>query len=185
MHSGLVGTSILHNLSLAVAYGGPLFAKAGLKKAVLQGISSDKERGKVIEIAWTSFNKLNVPAHLLFTGTWLVERRAIKHYFASRQTSKLVMVKDLAIGAALVTGVANVVAGEMMKRDFPNGAPYPAEGNVTPAEAAKIAKYVRFFKVAGRINRVALAGSIALGPAIGASIFRHSTRGLLARLLGK
>lgn len=185
MHSGLVGTSILHNLSLAIAYGGPLFAKTGLKKAVLQGISSDKERGQVIQIAWTEFNKLNVPAHLLFTGTWLVERSAIKRYFANRQTNKLVMAKDLAIGTALVSGVANVVAGEMMKRDFPNGVPYPSEGNVDPAEAAKIAKYTKFFRTVGRINRVAVAGSIALGPVIGASIFRHSSRGLLGRLLNK
>lgn len=183
MHSGLIGNAILHNLSLAVVYGGQAFAKAGLKPAVLQGVSSDKERGKVMDIAWSEFNKINVPAHLVFTGTWLIERGAIKRFSGDKRTLRLVGLKDALIGGALVTGVANVVAGKMMKRDFPDGVPYPSEGHVTPSEAAKIARYIGFFRVVGGLNHALVGASIATSTLIGASIVRNKSRGLLAKLL--
>lgn len=181
MHSGYITNAIVHNLSLAVAYGGPTFARP-LRTALLQGVSSDKDRGKAMQIAWTEFNKINVPAHLAFTATWLVERNAIKRYVGGRTTNKLVGVKDLLIGGALVTGVANVIANEMMKRDFPNGAPIPSEGNVTPSDAAKIARYVGFFRVVGGLNHALTGASIAISPIIGASVVRSMSRGLLGRL---
>ncbi|MFT3775967.1 MAG: hypothetical protein QM820_62275 [Minicystis sp.] len=185
MHSGLIGNAILHSLSLAVVYGGQAFAKASLKKAVLQGVSSDRERGKVLEIAWSEFNKIQVPAHLVFTGTWLIERSAIKRFSGDKRTMRLIGVKDALIGGALATGVANVVAGRMMKRDFPDGVPYPSEGNVTPAQAAKIARYIGFFRVVGTANHLLVGASIATSTLIGASILRNKSRGLLAKLLNR
>lgn len=184
MHTkkGLVTTAIIHNLSLAVAYGGPIFATMALRPALLQGSSSDKDRGKVMQIAWAEFTKINVPAHLAFTATWLVERAAIKRYYGTRRTNKLVAVKDALIAGALLTGVANVVAGRMLKRQFPDGVPYPAEGNVTPEQAEKIARYVNFFRVVGGLNRALVGASIAAGPVIGASILRHQKRSVLSRL---
>ncbi|APR81533.1 Hypothetical protein A7982_06882 [Minicystis rosea] len=175
MHSGLIATSILHNLSLAVAYGGQAFAKAGLKDAVLQGITSDRERGKVIEIAWTQFNKkVNVPAHIVFTGTWLIQRAAIKRFAGHGRTMRLVRVNDVLIGGALLTGIATVLAGQKMKREFPNGVAYPAEGNVSPTEAAKIASYLRFFRVVGTLNHGLIGASIAVNTLLGVSLVRHA-----------
>lgn len=184
MHTGLVANAIVHNLSLAVAYGGPIFGSRPLRLALLQGVTSDQERGKAMQVAWTEFNKINVPAHLAFTATWLAERGTIKR-IGGRTTDNLVTLKDVLIGGALVTGVANVVAGEMMKRDFPNGAPLPSEGNVTPSDAAKIARYVGFFRVVGGLNRALVGASIAASPIIGASLFRTYGRGMLARLFKK
>jgi len=181
--SGLIRTAIIHNIALAIAYGGPVFAKAGLKKAVLQGVSSPKERGKVLEIAWSEYEKINVPAHLAFTATWLLERKALSRYFPDKRTKRLVMVKDFLIGGALLTGVANRVAGEMMKRDFPDGVPYPAEGEISPEKVEKAARYITFFRVMGPLNHALIGASIATGTLIGASVVRHAGRGLLARLL--
>lgn len=182
MHTGLVTNSIVHNLSLAVAYGGPMFGARPFRLALLQGVTSDQERGKAMQIGWTQFNKINVPAHLAFTATWLAERGAIKR-FGGRRTDNIVAVKDALIAGALVTGVANVVANEMFKRDFPNGAPIPAEGNVMPSDAAKIARYGLFFRVVGTLNRAFLGASIAAGPVLGASLLRDTARGTLRRLL--
>lgn len=181
MHSGMITNAIIHNLSLAIAYGGPTFGR-GLRKAVLQGVSNDKERGKVMEIAWNEFNKINVPAHLAFTATWAVERSAIKRYFGSPAVDKLVTIKDVAIGGALLTGVANVVAGKMMQREFPEGVAYPAIGNVSPEKAEKIARYVDFFRVMGPLNHALIGASIALNPVLGANVVRQTARGMLARL---
>jgi hypothetical protein len=124
-----------------------------------------------------------VPAHAAFTVTWLIERRALNRYFPDKQTKRLVNIKDALIAGALATGVANTVVGEMMKRDFPQGVPYPAEGNIAPEKVEKFARYLSYYKVMGPLNRALIAGSIATGTLIGASVVRHAGRGLLSRLL--
>ena len=182
MHSGLIATSILHNLSLAAVYGGQAFAKASLKDAVLQGVTNDRERGKVMEIAWTQFNKkVNLPAHVVFTGTWLIQRAAIKRVAGHTETMRLVRINDALIGGALITGLATALVGARMKREFPNGVPYPAEGNVSPADAMKIDQYLRFFRVVGGLNHALVGASIALNTLLGVSLVRGAARRLFTR----
>src|SRR5262249_49370512 len=123
--------------------------------------------------------------HIAFTTTWLIERAAINKYVSDKRTRKLVTVKDVLIAGAVVTGVANTIVGAMMKRDFPEGAPLPAEGETTPEKAEKIARYALYYKVMGSVPIARLAGSIAMPPVIAASIIRSSRRGLIARLLAK
>lgn len=184
MHSGFITTAIVHNLSLAVAYGGTIYGKTALGPAVLQGISIDRERGRVMQIAWNEFNKRNVPAHLALSMTWLVQRNGIKRFTSDRATRSLVTIKDALTLGALVTGVANVAASKMLEREYPKGVPIPAEGNVSPESAAKITRYVNFFRVVGGLNVALLGASIAVGPLLGASIIRSRRRGGLAgRLL--
>jgi hypothetical protein len=183
MHSGIVGTSIIHNLSLAVAYGGPIFAKVGLYKAVMEGEKDPKERGKVVAKAWEHFTPVNLAAHVAFTGTWLIERRAIKRYFADKRTTRLVNLKDILIGGALVAGVANVAVGRMMKRDFPEGLSLPLSTTHLPADRAmKLQRYITYYRVMGPVHQALLGASIATGPVLVTSIIRHTARSLLSRL---
>jgi hypothetical protein len=184
MHTGLIKVAAIHNLSLATAYGGLLFAKVALRPSVLKDVAPT-ERVKLMEDVWTKFNKINVPAHLLFTGTWLIERKAIKHYFMDRHTNKLVAVKDVLIAGALITGVANVIAGEMLKRQLPAGTDVEKLATKNPEKAAILARYVAFFKVMGPLNLALIGASIAIGPRIAASIIAHSRMGLLGRLLSR
>jgi uncharacterized membrane protein len=183
MHSGLTTNAIIHQLSLAVAYGGGTFANVALKNAVMQGVSDPKERGKVMDIAWTQFNKVNVPAHVAFTATWLVERKAIKTFFGDQTTRKLVGVKDALVAGALITGVANTIAGEMLRREYPEGLPLPAIGNISNEKAQKLTQYMTYFRVMGPLNHALIGASIAIGPVIGSSVIRSSARSLLTRLL--
>jgi uncharacterized membrane protein len=186
MHSGIITAAIVHNLSLAVAYGGPLFGKYALRPAVLEDAAAKPvERGKILEDAWSRFSKINRRAHLAIGVTWLLERHAIKTHISDQHTRKLVALKDVLVSGVLVTGLANTIAGEMMKRDFPNGVPIPAAGNTTPENAAKIERYVTFFRIMGSLNMALVGGSIALGPVITAAAFRASRRSLISRLLGK
>lgn len=181
MHTGFVTIAIMHHLSLAAAYGGSIFARVALKNAVLQGISSDKERGKTLEIVWSEWNKVNVPAHIMFAGTWALERNAISSRFTDPSTQRLLVAKDVLTAGALVVGVLNVLTGQAMKREFPEGVPYPAEGNLPPEQVEKVARFRSYYRIMGPLHRALLAGSIAIGPAIGANILRQRG-GLLGRL---
>jgi uncharacterized membrane protein len=184
MHSGIVAAAAVHNLSLAVAYGGSIYGRMALRRATIESVSDPKQRGKLLSQAWTRFNRVNVPAHALFTATWLIERSAINHApFASNRTRRLVAVKDLLVTGALISGVSNVIAGEMMKKEFPEGVAITDNGNVSTEQAQKAQKYLDYFRVMGPLNTALVGGSIILGPVIGASIHRNARTGLIGKLL--
>lgn len=183
MHSGIVAAAAVHNLSLAVAYGGSIYGRMALRRATIESVTDPKQRGKVLSQAWTRFNRINVPAHALFTATWLVERHAINRgLFTGNRTRRLVAVKDLLVTGALVSGVSNVIAGEMMKKEFPEGVSITDNGNVSPEQAEKAQKYLNYFRVMGPLHTALVGSSIILGPVIGASIVRNAGRGLLSKL---
>jgi uncharacterized membrane protein len=182
MHTLVKTAAVIHNLALATAFGGPLFARVGLRRAVIKEIPGEKERGRVLECAWTRFNKLNVPAHLLFTGTWIIERKAIMRLHVSHHTQRLIALKDVLIVGALATGLANVAAGKKLRREFPEGFPVRAEER---SSDPKVEKYHRYFRVMGPLNLFFVGASLAIGPAIAGSIIHSSRRGLLARLFGR
>src|SRR6185295_8551327 len=117
----------LHNLSLAIAYGGPVFAKAALHPASKE-IKSDKERGKLLMTAWNNFIPIDVTAHLAFTATWLYGRKVLKSRRLSHETAALVALKDVLIGGALITGIANAIVGAAYARRFPQGVPVSPTG---------------------------------------------------------
>jgi hypothetical protein len=171
----------LHNLSLAIAYGGPVFAKAALHPAAKE-IVSDKERGKLLETAWNKFIPIDVAAHLTFTATWLYGRKIIKSRRLSNETEALVTLKDVLIGGALITGLANAMVGKAYAKRFPQGVPVSPTGEIT-GKSSEARKFQQYFKVMGPLNRALVAGAIAVGPAITVSIFRSMRRGMLARLL--
>jgi uncharacterized membrane protein len=182
MHTLVKAAAVIHQLSLAAAYGGPLFAKVGLRPAVKREIKDMPTRVRLMTSVWSKFNnKVNVPAHVLFTATWIVERNAILRVANDRRTRGLVHIKDVLITGALLTGVANVLAGKALKRELKA----EAQGEATTTQKATLRKYRAFYKVMGPLNMALIAGSIAIGPAIGASIIRNQRRGLIGRLLYK
>jgi uncharacterized membrane protein len=181
MHTLVTAACAVHNLSLAKALGGPLFAKAGLRPALISEIKDEKERGRILASAWTNYNRINVPAHVLFTATWLVERRAVLGLQVDRRTQKLVAVKDFLIAGALVTGLANVAVGKMIVRDYPEGVPVTDEATTTTD--AKLEKYRAYFRVMGPANLFFVGASLAIGSAIGGGVIRSLERRIFARLL--
>src|ERR1700722_3209950 len=119
MHSLVKAACAIHNLSLATAFGGGIFARKALRPAVIAEIKDEKERGKVMAAAWNHYNMRNVPAHVVFTATWLVERHAILGMHIDKETRKLVSFKDVLITGALLTGLATVAASKQLQRDYP------------------------------------------------------------------
>jgi hypothetical protein len=183
MHALVKAASAIHHISLAAAYGGPLFAKVALHPAVVAEIKDEKERVRLMEKTWSKFtDKVNLPAHIAFTVTYLIERRAIKQIHLDRRAKVLLAVKDVLVAGALVTGLANIAVGKKLARELPGGV--PAKGS-TESTQAVLAKYRKFYKVMGPLNMAFVAGSIVIGPYLGAAIFRSAKKNFLARLFSR
>lgn len=197
MKSLAVAAGAIHGLSLAVAYGGPVFAKVGLKRS-LKGVAKD-ERRAIMQTAWSKFSKVNVPAHVGFTASWVILRSLSRNLHASRQTKNLMVAKDVLIAGALLTGVAATVTGKALKRAAAHKVEKPGEidkpsttkdkATNKPESAATherhYNKLMRLEKKLGRANMACLAGAIIISPAIAVGLLRSTRMGLLARIFNR
>ncbi len=195
-----VAAGAIHGLSLSVAYGGPVFAKVGLKPA-LRKIAAKSERRAVMQKAWSNFSKVNVPAHVGFTASWLILRTMVGHIYLNRSTKNLLVAKDVLIAGALITGVAATVTGKALKRasekknNAGTGATTPAKPTKSgeadkpaagkPATDKKYNRLLRLEKKLGRANMAFLAGAIIISPAIGMGIIRSQRMNILQRLFDR
>jgi hypothetical protein len=193
-----VAAGAIHGLSLAVAYGGPVFAKVGLKRA-LRKLHSKEERRAAMQAAWSQFSKVNVPAHVGFAASWVILRSMLGHVRLDNSTKNLLMVKDGLIAGALVTGVAATITGKALKRAQRASTTKPTEekpvtnrekpahkAESTAASKKQFNKLLRLEKTLGRANMAFLAGAIIISPAIGMGIFRSQRRmGLLGRIFNR
>jgi ribosomal protein L12E/L44/L45/RPP1/RPP2 len=195
-----VAAGAIHGLSLSVAYGGPVFAKVGLKPA-LRKIASKDQRRAVMQSAWSKFSKVNVPAHVGFTASWLILRTMLRGIYLDRSTKNLLVAKDVLIAGALITGVAATVTGKALKRASTKknagvGANPPAkptkageaEKPATEKHARKEKQYKRLMRLEkklGRANMAFLAGAIIISPAIGMGIIRSQRMNILQRLFSR
>jgi hypothetical protein len=183
MHTLVTVACALHNLSLAKAFGGPLFAQAALHPALLSEMKDEKERGRVMSAAWQNYSRINVPSHVLFTLTWLVERNAILELEVDERTQKAVALKDLFIAGALVTGLANAAVGGMIRRDYPDGPPV-TDPETTVTTDLRLERYHRYFRVMGPTNLFLVGASLAIESVIGGGIVRSLVGRIFARRFG-
>ena len=194
-----VAAGAIQGLSLAVAYGGPVFAKVGLRRA-LRKVNTKNERRAVMQTAWSQFSKVNVPAHVGFTASWLILRTLLGQVKLDNSTKNLLMVKDALIAGALVTGVAATINGKALKRAqraLPSTtksieAEKPITTREKPTQKAKKSaaarqynKLLRMSKNLGRANMAFLAGAIIVSPAIGVGIARSLRMGFIGRLFNR
>jgi hypothetical protein len=192
MKSLAVVAGAIHGLSLSIAYGGPVFARMGLRRA-LRKAHSKEERRAIKQVAWNQFSKVNVPAHVGFTGSWLVLRSLLRGVRLDRSTKNLLIVKDVLIAGALLTGVAATINGRAMSRVLARktakaGETKPAkpgEEATTTTKNKQFNKLLRLEKALGRANMAFLAGAIIISPAIGMGIVRSQRMGLIGRLFNR
>jgi len=183
MKSLAVAAGAIHGLSLSIAYGGPVFAKMGLKRA-LRKAHSKEERRAILQTAWKQFSKVNVPAHVGLAASWLVLRSLLRRVYLDRNTKGLLVAKDVLIAGALITGVAATINGKALSR-----ASKPAktgeEATKTSTNKKHYGKLLRLEKKLGRANMAFLAGAIIISPAIGMGILRSQRMGFIARLFNR
>jgi hypothetical protein len=198
MKSLAVAAGAIHGLSLAVSYGGPVFAKVGLKRA-LKKLHSKEERRAAMQAAWSQFSKVNVPAHVGFTASWLILRGMLRQVKLDNATKNLLVAKDVLIAGALITGVAATITGKALKRaqrastTRPTEVEKPVTTREKPIHKAgktsarkEFKKLLRLERKLGRANMAFLAGAILLSPAIGMGVFRSTRRmSLLRRIFNR
>lgn len=157
---------ILHDLAMSAGFGGTLFGKAALDPAV-EAISSPEDRGKVLDDAWRRFHKVDLVALGVMAATWWSGRKAFSGKRLGRPIRGLVLAKDVLIGAAVVSGIATMIAGRVLRRERESTAMRAQSGYEPTTEMPERAKgALRFMKVVGPLNAAIVAGTIGVNAAL-------------------
>src|SRR5688572_6239470 len=101
---------VVHEVGLATSIGGTLFGRAALEPS-LNMVASADERDRVSAEAWKRFSWLNLAGHVAFAVPWFIGRSMLSGREVTRKARKLTLVKDVLIGASLLTGVSSVLLG--------------------------------------------------------------------------
>ena len=136
---------IAHELGLAASFGGQLFGRTAFNKN-LDAISSEAERGKMLNKTWNRYNAVNALSFGTAAVTWFVGRAGISGEAIDEEARGLVLTKDALMVASLLTGLASVVSGARLSRVAPDGAVPIKTGSEpsaqTPDEAASLLRTV-------------------------------------------
>jgi hypothetical protein len=174
---------VLHDLGLAAGFGGPLFGKLALQRAV-RDIHDESERGKVLSDAWKRYNFVNIVSLGVAAGTWMLGRAVISGRSIDKETRNLVLAKDILLGATLVTGAAGMLSGPPMHREAREGAlPLLEELEPSPRTPRKAAILHRFVRVMGPLNIALTAGVIGITTVLAMKSGRSTKWSALSRLL--
>ena len=174
---------VLHDLGLAAGFGGPLFGKLALHRAV-RDIDSEAERGKVLNDAWNNYNVVTAASLGVAALTWFAGRAAISGRSIDNETRGLVLAKDILLGAAVVTGAVNIVSGRMLGEQAPEGA-VPVESGNLPSENTppKAKALMGVLGVVGPLNLLCTAGVIGITAVLAMKSGRSHKWSFLSNLL--
>jgi hypothetical protein len=171
---------ILHDLGMAAGFGGTLFGTAALDPAVRQ-LDSREQRGRVLDSAWGRFEVVDALALGAMAATWWSARSALSGKLLGRSVRRLVLAKDVLIGATFLTGVAGLVAGRVLRREHRRVGPaVPAS---EPATTPTGRNAQRVLRVIGPLNTALAAGAIGVNAALAQASGRSARWTALARLL--
>jgi len=150
---------VVHNLGLAVAFGGSVFGKVALNPT-LGVISSEADRGKILNTTWNRFNVISAGSFIASAATWFPGRLGLSGGEIDDQTRNLVLTKDLLYVAGTLGGIASVLQGRALTGQAPAGA-VPIASGTTPASGTpeKAANLLRSVNQLGNAN-LAITGAI-------------------------
>src|SRR5215213_1442374 len=136
---------VVHNLGLAVAFGGSVFGKVALNPN-LDVIGSEADRGKILNTSWNHFNAISAGSFIASAATWFPGRLGLSGGEIDDQTRNLVLAKDLLFAAGALSGIASVLQGRALTGQAPGGAVPIASGTTpssdTPEKAASLLRSV-------------------------------------------
>jgi hypothetical protein len=153
-------TRAAHDIGLALWLGGATFGKVAHNPA-LRNIADHAERGKVANAAWNSYNVVNTAglgaAALGWGAARMTETQPQRMSDRERDLSK---AKDVLVGIAVTSGVANGALGAKLAKSAPDGA-VPVETGTQPAlqTPPSAAGVQRALGVLGTLN---IAAGVAL-----------------------
>jgi hypothetical protein len=156
---------VVHDLALTALLGGNLFGRVAMNPA-LEDVCDKAERGKVLNRAWSRYGTVNSLALAALVASWLRTRRNTSILRMNQHERNLVLAKDVAVGAVVVTGLAAAAGGVGFAHQAPGGAVPMASGHApapeTPARAARLKRAINLLGTLNILAELALATLNAL-----------------------
>lgn len=119
----------------------------------------------------------------MLAGGWLIEQHTLRtQRHLDQATDDAVRLKDLAVIGSTLTNIATIVAGQLIKREFPQGLPLDSEGNLTSDASRRGERYYRCFTAMKMLNRAFAVGTIGFTPRANFTILRSYRPGTIFRL---
>jgi hypothetical protein len=139
---------VAQDVGIALLLGGNVFGRRALHPAV-EWISSPAERGKVVNEAWRRYGLFNSLGLAGVVTGWALERRDDPD-----------VLRDAAVAAVAVTGVASAVEGVRFARSAPAGAVPLQSGSEPSAETTEPA--VRTKRLLNALGQASAVAELAL-----------------------
>ncbi len=150
---------VVHNLGLAVCFGGSVFGKVALNPN-LDVIGSEADRGKLLNTSWNRFNAISAGSFIASAASWFPGRLGLSGGEIDEQTRNLVLAKDVLFAAGALSGIASVVQGRALTNEAPEGAVPIASGTRPSSETPdRAAGLLRSVNQLGNAN-LAITGAI-------------------------
>jgi hypothetical protein len=151
---------VVHDLGLAVCFGGTLFGKVVFNPSV-GALASKPERGRFGGTTWNRFNVLNAASFGAAVLVWLPSRHGSAGKGADRRAPGLSLTKDVLMGVAATTGLAALIVQVALNRQAPQGAvPLETGGVPAPEATDRAALLQRLVSALGSANVALFAGLI-------------------------
>jgi hypothetical protein len=175
-----------HDLGLAGLLGGNLFGRLALHPSVT-AISSESERGMVVNAAWRRYGTINTLSLLAVGSGWLGARA---NEAADRRLSaderRLARTKDVLVGVVAATGLASAVQGMRFASQAPRGAVPLRDGDHAAASAGDdVRRAKRRLNALGAASLAAEVSLVAVNAALNQRSFRRPAARRLVPRLGR
>jgi uncharacterized membrane protein len=153
---------IVHDVGLATSIGGSLFGNLALEPAIKE-VSNTQERDEISESAWKRFNWVNLASHVAFAVPWFIGRTMLDGGEVTTKARQLTVVKDVLVGASLVTGISSFIIGRMLGRRARRGeGPEQMKSGRRGGDAKMSPVLERAVSILGVGNLLATAGVMAV-----------------------
>jgi hypothetical protein len=155
----------------------------------LGAITSAQERDQVSAEAWQRFSWINIASHLAVAVPWFIGRSLLSGHEVSRDARSLTLVKDILVGASLITGISSVLLGRMLGKRADEGlGPAEARDRMSPegeleGEAAKTLRLRRTVGTLGMLNLAANIGIAGVTALLAMQGTQSARFGFFSRLL--
>ena len=150
------GAEVAQDLGLAAILGGNLFARLGMHPALAE-VSDARERGKVVNAAWSRYGAINGIGLAALVAGWWVSRDDPRSLRSGRDR-RLAVARDVTVGAVAASGLAAAVEGMRFSRMEPEGAVPLEDGDEASRDASPPARAAK--------SRLTLLGGFNLASAL-------------------
>ena len=177
---GPVAGQIAQDGATAALLGGNLFGRVAMHPA-LRDISDKTERGTVLNHAWRRYGTVNSLALVALVAGWSSARGESvppTPLWTSPRRRSLVLAKDVAVGAVVVSGLASALGGVGFAQQASDGAvPMDSGSQAAPEASPRASRLKRLVNVLGGLN---LASEVSL---VGVNVLlsRSASRSLVSR----